>query len=615
MNDRLPTPGPGVEDVLQHLEEARGSDFTGYERAGLIRRVRHRMSELGIGDHAGYVEHLRADAGEVSALVDAVPADVPGFLRDPEAWTSLREQGVPAILAERGPHDPIRVWSAGCASGEEAYSLAIAFAEVVGIEQFRQRVKIYATDVDDEALAKARLASYGERELRGVPPELIARYFERQNGHHRFRKDLRRSIVFGRNDLEQDAPISRLDLLVCRNTLTYLDQRTRSEVLGRFHFALAPGGVLFLGKAEALPHHSPVFDPLDHERRLFRKAPTGSPPARSPSEVVHHRGVNVGGIDALEEQAFSSSPVAQVVVTADGVVALVNGQAETLFEVSAEDVGQPLRDLELSYRPIELRGYVEQARLERKSLRVKDVEWLRNTGGALWLEVHVDPLIGADDTVIGVAVAFHDVTAARKLVEELAFTKRQLEAAYGELQSTNEETETTNEELQSTVEELETTSEEFQSTNEELETMNEELHSTNDELQTINDVLRERSSELDRVNGFLESVLTSLRAGVVVLDPQLRVLAWNRGAEDLWGLRREEAEGEHLLNLDIGLPVADLRPVVRPALSDPAFSGEVELTAVNRRGRTVLVRVVCTPLRRGGGGPAGAILVMEQRRG
>ncbi|WP_371927662.1 protein-glutamate O-methyltransferase CheR [Lentzea sp. HUAS12] len=241
MDDRLPTPGPGFEDVLLHLEEARGSDFTGYERAGLIRLVQHRMSELGIGDHAGYVEHLRADAGEVSALVDAVPADVPGFFRDPEAWTSLREQGVPAILAERGPHDPIRVWSAGCASGEEAYSLAIAFAEVVGIEQFRQRVKIYATDVDDEALAKARLASYGERELRGVPPELIARYFERQDGHHRFRKDLRRSIVFGRNDLEQDAPISRLDLLVCRNTLTYLDQRTRAEVLGRFHFALAPG--------------------------------------------------------------------------------------------------------------------------------------------------------------------------------------------------------------------------------------------------------------------------------------------------------------------------------------------------------------------------------------
>ncbi|WP_371927661.1 PAS domain-containing protein [Lentzea sp. HUAS12] len=339
--------------------------------------------------------------------------------------------------------------------------------------------------------------------------------------------------------------------------------------------------------------------------------------------------MDVGGIDALEEQAFSSSPVAQVVVTADGVVALVNRRAETLFEVSAKDVGRPLRDLELSYRPIELRGYVERARLERKPLRVKDVEWLRNTGGALWLEVHVDPLVGSGDTVIGVAVAFHDVTATRKLVEELAFTKRQLEAAYGELQSTNEELETTNEELQSTVEELETTNEElqstveelettneeFQSTNEELETMNEELHSTNDELQTINDVLRERSSELDRVNGFLESVLTSLRAGVVVLDPQLRVLAWNRGAEDLWGLRREEAEGEHLLNLDIGLPVAELRPVVRPALSDPAFSGEVELTAVNRRGRTVLVRVVCTPLRRGGGGPAGAILVMEQRRG
>jgi two-component system CheB/CheR fusion protein len=143
--------------------------------------------------------------------------------------------------------------------------------------------------------------------------------------------------------------------------------------------------------------------------------------------------------------------------------------------------------------------------------------------------------------------------------------------------------------------------------------MNEELQSTNDELQTINDALRERTTELDRVNEFLESILTSLRAGVIVLDMQMRVLAWNRGAEELWGVRRDEAEGEHLLNLDIGLPVAELRPVVRAALSDGTFIEEVKVVAVNRRGREVHIRVVCSSLRETNGDPGGAILVMEQR--
>ncbi|KJK35383.1 hypothetical protein UK23_42930 [Lentzea aerocolonigenes] len=246
-------------------------------------------------------------------------------------------------------------------------------------------------------------------------------------------------------------------------------------------------------------------------------------------------------------------------------------------------------------------------------MRIKDIEWTRGPGESFWFEIHVNPLVRGDNTILGVSVVFHDVTAARRLLEDLEYANRQLESAYEELQSTNEELETTNEELQSTVEELETTNEELQSTNEELETMNEELQSTNDELQTINDALRERSTELDHVNEFLESILTSLRAGVVVLDLQMRVLAWNRGAEELWGVRRDEAEGEHLLNLDIGLPVAELRHVVRSALSDAAFMDEVKVSAVNRRGRDVRIRVVCSSLRGNGGEPGGAILVMEQQ--
>jgi two-component system CheB/CheR fusion protein len=520
---------------------------------------------------------------------------------------------VPTMLAERGPDDPIRIWSAGCAAGQEAYSLAMVFADALGPDRFRQRVKIYATDVDNEALGYARQASYVQDELDNLTGEQIAEYFEQHGNRYVFRKDLRRSVIFGRNDLVQDAPISRIDLLVCRNTLMYFNAETQAKILGRFHFALAPRGLLFLGKAEMLLSHSRIFDALNLKRRTFRKT-AGNPIGLGhlvTHGLVHDRHGEVGGLDELREHAFSASPVAQVVVTGEDIVALINQQAEAVFGVSPRDIGRPLRDLELSYRPVELRAYVEQSRVERRSLRIKDVEWQRSTGDSVWFEIHVNPLVNSDNGLLGVSIVFHDVTAARKLLDELEHTNRQLESAYEELQSTNEELETTNEELQSTVEELETTNEELQSTNEELETINEELQSTNDELQAINDTLRDRSAELDDVNDFLESILTSVRFGVVVVNQEMRVLVWNRGAEDLWGLRREEAVGEHLLNLDIGLPVADLRLSVRSAMTEPSYEQAHSLDAVNRKGRRTTIKVVVGALRGRDGQVNGAILTME----
>ncbi|MFC7613371.1 PAS domain-containing protein [Actinokineospora soli] len=317
------------------------------------------------------------------------------------------------------------------------------------------------------------------------------------------------------------------------------------------------------------------------------------------------------GTAELRERAFSASPVAQIAITADDVVALVNSKAEALFGLSQRDLGKPLRDLEISYRPVELRSPVEQAKADREPLRIKDVRWSRPGAEPLWFEVEVNPLLSADGALIGTSIVFNDISAAHKLMAELEHAHRRLEAAYEELQSTNEELETTNEELQSTNEELETTNEELQSTNEELETMNEELQSTNDELHSINDTLRERSAELDQVNDFVESILTSVRLGVVVVDEDLRVKVWNRGAEDLWGLRRDEALEAHLLNLDIGLPVGELRDAVRAALTGDALEEPQLVDAVNRRGRNTRVRVVVASLRSPRGGTNGAILVME----
>jgi two-component system CheB/CheR fusion protein len=610
-------PDPAFEALLEHLKVSRGFDFTGYKRSSLMRRVDRRLAHIGITDYAEYLDYLELHGDEFTALFNTILINVTGFFRDPDAWDHLARVVLPDLLAERSPGRPLRVWSAGCASGEEAYTLAIVLAELLGVADFRDRVKIYATDVDEEALTQARHGSYSERDVRGIPAELLERYFDLTGGRYVFRKDLRRSVIFGRNDLVQDAPISRIDLLVCRNTLMYFTAETQARILARFHFALNPSGVLLLGKAEMLLSHALLFTPVELKRRIFAKATRSAPPNGmllgeiGPSAP---RGVP-GGLEALRDEALLDAPLAQVVVTAAGLVALVNRQAETLFGVTARDVGRPFSDLELSYRPVELRRHIELAQAERRTVRLTNVSDARG-GEISSLEVQVSPLVNGSD-VLGAMVVFSDVTDNRRLQDELEQANRQLETAYEELQSTNEELETTNEELQSTVEELETTNEVLQSTNEELETMNEELQSTNDELQTINDELQDRTGELDQANDFLGAILTSLQAGVVVLNPQLHVRVWNRQAEELWGLRQEEAVTQHFLNLDIGLPTDRLRSMIRRTLAGENGPHETTVAAVNRRGRGITVRVLASALRGESDGSAddGIILTMEETAG
>ncbi|MBD0860374.1 PAS domain S-box protein [Gordonia sp. zg691] len=604
--------GEDFEALLTYLRDTRGFDFTGYKRTSLMRRVHHRMGQVGIESFTEYLDHLQASADEFSALFNTILINVTAFFRDEDAWQSLRNTVIPQLLAQRGPDDPIRVWSAGCASGQEAYSLAMLLAEAVGAESFRQRVKIYATDIDEEALDEARQASYDRRAVENIPPDLLEAYFEKDGSRYVFTKELRRGVIFGRNDLVQDAPISRIDLLVCRNTLMYFNAETQRRVLGRLHFALAPQGILFLGHAEMLLSHSDRFTPFDLKNRLFRKSarfrgaignlPVESELAASPE---------AGGLSSLRDLAFRHSPVAQLVVTGDDTVAMVNQQAELMFGLSGRDIGRLLRDLEVSYRPTELRGYVEQAKVERRSSRIRDVEWSIQGGQSIWLEVHINPLVDAENGLLGVAVAFFDVSAMRALLDKLEDANRQLETAYEELQSTNEELETTNEELQSTVEELETTNEELQSTNEELETMNEELQSTNDELQAINSTLGERTVELSDAREFFDSIINSAEIGIIVVDRDMRITVWNLASEEMWGVSAAETTGQPLLGLDIGLPTEDLRPMVGNAFVDPSYTDSRELDAINRRGRTVRIRIRCSPFRSRNHAIRGAMLVVE----
>jgi two-component system, chemotaxis family, CheB/CheR fusion protein len=607
----------GLVALIDYLKRGRGFDFTGYKPASLERRVLKRMQFVGAQEYSDYVDYLEVHPEEFEVLFNTILINVTAFFRDAGTWEYLAEHTLPELLARKPPASTIRVWSAGCASGEEAYTLAMLFAEALGAAAYKDRVKIYATDIDEDALARARLATYSEKDVADVPPALLAKYFDQANGAFVFRQDLRRNVIFGRHNLMQDAPISRVDLLSCRNTLMYFNAETQSRILTRFHFALNDGGVLLLGRAETLLSHASSFDPLDLRRRISVKLPRASLNLRDRLLLMAQNGaaddhaINSESRIRLRESAFDAVPVAQLVVDADGSLVHANERARALIPLTAADLGRPIQDLKISYRPVEIRSCIDQAATERVPILMRDVEWLGPSGDTRWIDVQVAPLIDSTNFLMGTAITFTDVTISKRLQRELEHANQELETAYEELQSTNEELETTNEELQSTVEELETTNEELQSTNEELETMNEELQSTNEELQTTNVELRQRSDELNTVNAFLESILTSLRGGVAVVDTDFKVLVWNVQAQDLWGMRPDEAVGRHLLGLDIGLPVEQLKQPMRECLSGVCQFTEMEIEATNRRGRTIRCRVTCSPLL----GPQqvvrGAIVMME----
>src|SRR4051812_43361784 len=348
----MEAPDPAFEALVDYLKRERGFDFTGYKRPSLVRRVRRQMQVVGVSTFEEYVDYLEVHPDEFTALFNMILINVTGFLRDADAWQELRATILPAMLRERSS-GPVRVWSAGCASGEEAFSLAMCLADVLGADAFRSRVKIYATDVDEEALAQARHASYAPADLEDVPADLVERYFEPVNGSDRlaFRKDLRRCIIFGRNDLVQDAPISRIDLLACRNTLMYFNSEQQARIVQRLHFALNPSGVLFIGKAETLWSHSSLFQATDLKRRFFRKVSSDVLLDRPVNPPFTSSGWDEPGAARLRDEALLHGPVAQVVVDRHGLLALANERADALFGVGPRDVGRPFQDLELSYRP------------------------------------------------------------------------------------------------------------------------------------------------------------------------------------------------------------------------------------------------------------------------
>jgi len=570
--DRSNAEEPAIEQILERIRGTRNFDFRNYKRPTLRRRIERRMADRGCKTVAQYAALLEREPAEFEALVGAMLIKVTGFFRDKEMWDELSGKVLPRLLADKRPGDELRVWCAGCSTGEEAFSVAVLLAETMGPAFQNQEVKVFGTDADEKAVAYARHGVYTKEQVESVPKETLKNWFVEEPGGWALRKEIRRSVVFGVNNLVSDAPISRLDLLMCRNVFIYLDAALQKRVLTRFHYALRRSGILVLGKSEMIPFAAKVFEPIDLARRIYRKdGHRDSAVAQerlvslleqeSLARTVEQGGTELNTVDQFHRDLVHSMPLPLIATAPDGIVLLWNPAAAKLWGRNENDVtGKKLATLNLPGLAGDLLIEKTTAVREGKSEIERADGQLTRPGdrGPLVISVEVMPLRDARREIGGLLYQVHDVTPFRSMEGELRKSTEDRQAAYEEmqgineeLQSSNEELETTNEELQSANEELQTTNEELQSTNEELETTNEELQSTNAELDATNRELAHRTEELNALAIVQRTTIRTLNAAVVMLDGSGRVKMWNLAAERLLGIPEDEALGQMLWSLHV----------------------------------------------------------------
>ncbi|MFL5426454.1 MAG: CheR family methyltransferase [Myxococcales bacterium] len=620
-----------LEEILQKLREARNFDFRSYKRATLYRRVLRRMQDHGKSTLAEYSALLDSHPAEYDALLSSMFIKVTSFFRDKDTWDELSKRVIPQMLAEKRPGEEIRAWCAGCATGEEAFSLALTLAEVLGPSFTNQDVKVFGTDVDEKAIAFARHAHYASDHVESVPPRLLKEWFVEENAGYTIRKDIRRCVVFGVNNVLGDAPISRLDLLLCRNVFIYLDAKMQKRVLHRFHYALRRNGILVLGKSELIPFAAKIYDTVDLSRRIYRKDGkrevdlgqerlVGLLEQETIDRTAQDVTADLGTLDQFHRDVLQSLRVPVVATTMDGAVMLWNGAASALWGRSESEVtGKKVASLNLPGLSGEL--LIEKSRAVRDGRSEREVSPGSVPAGdsvpARQLDVEVSILRDPAGERQGLVYVAHDVTTfremeveARRATDERQSSFEELQTLTEEMQSSNEELETTNEELQSANEELQTTNEELQSTNEELETTNEELQSTNAELDATNRELAHRTEEMNKLAFYQRTILRSLSAAVVVLDTQGRINMWNLAAERLLGLAEGEALGQVLWTLAIpAIP----RPVlgrVRKSLAQNLANRTEEVEYELPSGGTGTAMVAAVPILDGGAG-LGSVLIFE----
>ena len=585
---------PAFRRLLDMLHAEHRFDFREYKPVSLLRRIRARMSHVRVEGFDTYIDYLRMHSGEASALFNSILVNVTGFFRDLEAWNLLRTDALPPVIADAANSGRLRVWTAGCSTGEETYSTAILIADALGTDAGAVDVKIYATDIDEEALVTARQASFRSDQLKDVPGDVLERYFVPDGHLFRVRRELRRWCIFGRHNLAQDPPLPQISLLTCRNLLIYFKSPLQERLVTRFHYALREGGILFLGRSESLVAGSRGFVPVSQKWRIFRRSSEVA--TLSDVSSLHHEATGqprAAALPTAEPPRLTASgiiralPYPAMIIGLDDAVREWNEAATALYEIAAENViGRQFRDLDISYRVEGLRARIEDVKRVVSSVRLDNVVFNRRSGEAVYVDFWVSRVYDERSRAAAILVAAWDGTAVERFREEIVRLGEQHASATEDLQSTNEELETTNEELQSTNEELETTNEELQSTNEELVT-------TVDELQAANSELAARSKDLRRLSLFHTAVVKSVQDAIVVLDQVFTVIVWNPTAERLFGVPSSAAEGRDFFSLPLGAPLPLTRLVfARLTGSDGAQTEEIHFEPSLPQGgtRPVVVR-------------------------
>ena len=554
-----------LREILTLLRVRTGHDFSNYKTPTLVRRIARHLQIHELEDIPSYLELLRNTPNELQSLLKNLLINVTNFFRDKEAFAALEAEIVPNLFAGKTGKDTIRVWSAGCASGEEAFSLAMLLAEYADPLPDPPKIQVFASDVDDEAIAEAREHRYPESIEADVSQERLKNFFTKEGSYYRVKKELRETVLFAPHNVLRDPPFSRLDLVSCRNLLIYLNRDTQERVLQIFHFALNSNGSLFLGSSETAENTATIFSPVDKKHRIYsrRNAPVsqtslpmmpvvGRWEVRLPerkSETMRDRATTLGDIHyrLLENYAPSSALVNQ-----DFDIFYLSGTANRFLRFTG---GEPSRNLLKAVVPDllpDLRAALFTAQREHKSSEFPNIR-VRIDGEETTINLIVRAVDVQDEASDFLLVIFEEKnspivqrkaeqeiskiadkdeameTVVRRLEEDLQRTKEHL-------RTTIEQHETTVEELKASNEELQAINEELRSASEELETSKEELQSVNEELTTVNHELKDKIDETSRINSDLSNLMAATDIATIFLDKQLKIKRYTPPVEGIFNI-------------------------------------------------------------------------------
>jgi len=595
-----------LDKIVVLLRDRSGNDFTLYKSNTLIRRIERRIALHQIHSITDYVRFLRGNPQEIDLLFSEMLIGVTSFFRDPEVWHYLGYEAIPALLARTPGRKRLRAWVPACSSGEEAYSLAMIFKEALARGQPGEshELLIYATDLDPEAIEKARKGIYPPNIAADVSAEGLARYFIEQDGQYRVIKEIREMVVFAPQNIISDPPFTKLDILTCRNLLIYFRPELQKKLLPLFHYALNPGGLMLLGSAETIGNFNQLFSPLNNKARLFRRCDLkpsdvefpamGNRNMVSAAEIPPaQRAENIGQLTDQWIQQNYAPPA--VLVNAEGDILYVSGRTGKYLEPAAGKFNINIHAMAREGLREALTGVIHRALREPRPIHLNGLR-VDSNGSTQSVNLTVQAIDKPDALRGRVLIVFHDVVApatGRKTHQPVATAVhdtllQELQQTREALQVTHEEMQTSVEELKSSNEELQSTNEELQSTNEELTTSKEEMQSLNEELQTVNAELQSKVEDLTWVKNDMANLLNSTEIATIFLDGEMKLRRYTPHATNLFKLIPGDV-GRPLTHVVTDLEYSQLNADAQKVLGTLIFK---EAQAGTRDGRWYRIRIM-----------------------